>query len=234
MTYLAETVVKVPFAGQRKLRTPQPQRRLCTGTLGRTASSTARRGGAAVFALLEPGVKALKQTPRVSAGHRESLRSRAGGFPDASAGRREGGRRGASRPTGPRSLFFPGRPTARPWYEVDDSLRSVNARLRRDRDGGMVGLIGRTPVSGTPLARTSEGTPAYVAELLGTLWRSGDSPRSPTSCTRPCSRRPTITARPRSAPTSWPVPMTVLAETVVKEIPLKRGERGTPDLDRKR
>jgi len=115
-------------------------------------------------------------------------------------------------------------PTARPWHEADDSLRSVNAGLARGRDGGMAGLIGAELLSrDTPLARTSEGTPEYVAELLGTLWRSGDSPEitnilhqallAPTNHYREATFRAYVMASP--------VPMTVLAETVVKEIPPK-------------
>ena len=115
-------------------------------------------------------------------------------------------------------------PTARPWHEPDDSLRSVNAGLARGRDGGMAGLIGAELLSrDTPLARTSEGTPEYVAELLGTLWRSGDSPEitnilhqallAPTNHYREATFRAYVMASP--------VPMTVLAETVVKEIPPK-------------
>ena len=113
-------------------------------------------------------------------------------------------------------------PTARPWHEPDDSLRSVNAGLARGRDGGMAGLIGAELLSrDTPLARTSEGTPEYVAELLGTLWRSGDSPEitnilhqallAPTNHYREATFRPYVIASP--------LPMTALAETVVKEIP---------------
>jgi len=67
----------------------------------------------------------------------------------------------------------------------------------------------------------SEGTPEYVAELLGTLWRSGDSPEitnilhqallAPTNHYREATFRAYVMASP--------VPMTVLTETVVKEIP---------------
>jgi hypothetical protein len=88
----------------------------------------------------------------------------------------------------------------------------------------MAGLIGAELLSrDTPLARTSEGTPEYVAELLGTLWRSGDSPEitnilhqallAPTNHYREATFRAYVMASP--------VPMTVLAETVVKEIPPK-------------
>jgi hypothetical protein len=115
-------------------------------------------------------------------------------------------------------------PSSRPWHEADDSLRSVNAGLARGRDGGMVGLIGAELLSReTPLARTSEGTPEYVDELLGTLWRSGDSPEitnilhqallAPTNHYREATFRAYVMVSP--------VPMTVLAETVVKEIPPK-------------
>jgi len=115
-------------------------------------------------------------------------------------------------------------PTARPWYEPDDSLRSVNAGLGRGRDGGMVGLIGEELLSPeTLLARTSGGTPEYVSELLGTLWRSGDSPEitnilhrallAPTNHYREATFRAYVMASP--------VPMTALAETVVKGIPLE-------------
>jgi hypothetical protein len=115
-------------------------------------------------------------------------------------------------------------PSSRPWHEADDSLRSVNAGLARGRDGGMVGLIGAELLSReTPLARTSEGTPEYVDELLGTLWRSGDSPEitnilhrallAPTNHYREATFRAYVMASP--------VPMTFLAETVVKEIPPK-------------
>jgi hypothetical protein len=115
-------------------------------------------------------------------------------------------------------------PTARPWYEADDSLRTVNARLAHGRSGGMVGLIGAELLSrDTPLARTSRGTPEYVAELLGTLWRSGGSPEitnilhqallAPTNHYREATFRAYVMASP--------VPMTVLAETVVKSFPLE-------------
>ncbi len=115
-------------------------------------------------------------------------------------------------------------PSSRPWHEADDSLRSVNAGLARGRDGGMVGLIGAELLSReTPLARTSEGTPEYVDELLGTLWRSGDSPEitnilhqallAPTNHYREATFRAYVMVSP--------VPMTVLAETVVKSFPLE-------------
>jgi len=141
----------------------------------------------------------------------------------APGGGKEGGERRAA-PNGAAQFISRVAPTARPWYEADDSLRSVNARLAHGRDGGMVGLIGAELLSqGTPFARTSEGTPEYVAELLGTPWRSGASPEitnilhqallAPTNHYREATFRAYVMASP--------VPMTVLAETVVKSFPLE-------------
>ena len=145
-------------------------------------------------------------------------------FPTPAPG---GGKEGGERRAAPNAAarFIPRvAPTARPWHEADDSLRTVNARLAHGRDGGMVGLIGAELLSqGTPFARTSEGTPEYVAELLGILWRSGDSPEitnilhrallAPTNHYREATFRAYVMASP--------VPMTVLAETVVKSFPLE-------------
>ena len=100
-------------------------------------------------------------------------------------------------------------------------LRQRGAGARQGRGDGRPGaeLLSRE----TPLARTSEGTPEYVDELLGTLWRSGDSPEitnilhqallAPTNHYREATFRAYVMASP--------VPMTLLAETVVKSFPLE-------------
>jgi len=145
-------------------------------------------------------------------------------FPTPAPGGGEGAGDGRVAPNGAARFISRVAPTARPWYEADDSLRFVNARLAHGRDGGMVGLIGAELLSrDAPLARTSEGTPEYVAELLGTLWRSGGSPEitnilhrallAPTNHYREATFRAYVMASP--------VPMTVLAETVVKSFSLE-------------
>ncbi len=82
-------------------------------------------------------------------------------FPTPAPGGGEGAGDGGAAPNAAARFFARVAPTARPWHEADDSLRSVNARLAHGRDGGMVGLIGAELLSrDTPLARTSEEYPA--------------------------------------------------------------------------
>jgi len=227
MTFLAETVVKEFPAGQRKAWYAAATEKALYGDswadclIDRPSREVLR------YSHFLNRVKALETDPeclRVIGNPFDPGRE---AFPTpAPGGGKEGGERRVA-PNGAAQFISRVAPTARPWYEADDSLRSVNARLAHGRDGGMVGLIGAELLSqGTPFARTSEGTPEYVAELLGTLWRSGDSPEitnilhqallAPTNHYREATFRAYVMASP--------VPMTVLAETVVKEIPLE--ERG--------
>ncbi len=224
MTYLAETVVKEFPAGQRK-------------AWYAAATEKALYGDSWEDCLIDrPSREVLRHSHflnRVRALETDSECLRVIGnpfdpgreaFPTLAPGGGEGAGDGRVAPNAAARFVARIAPTSRPWYEADDSLRTVNARLRRDGDGGMIGLIGAELLSrDTPLARTSEGTPEYVAELLGTLWRSGDSPEitnilhqallAPTNHYREATFRAYVMASP--------VPMTVLAETVVKESPLE-------------
>jgi len=224
MTYLAETVVKEFPAGQRKAWYAAATEKALYGDswadclIDRPSREVLR------YSHFLNRVKVLETDPeclRVIGNPFDPGRE---AFPTLAPG---GGKEGGERRVAPNAAarFIPRvAPTARPWYEADDSLRTVNARLAHGRDGGMVGLIGAELLSqGTPFARTSEGTPEYVAELLGTLWRSGDSPEitnilhqallAPTNHYREATFRAYVMASP--------VPMTVLAETVVKSFPLE-------------
>jgi hypothetical protein len=224
MTYLAETVVKEFPAGQRKAwYAAAGEKALYRDSwedclIDRPSREVLR------YSHFLNRVKVLETDPeclRVIGNPFDPGRE---AFPTLAPG---GGKEGGERRVAPNAAarFIPRvAPTARPWYEADDSLRSVNARLAHGRDGGMVGLIGAELLSqGTPFARTSEGTPEYVAELLGTPWRSGASPEitnilhqallAPTNHYREATFRAYVMASP--------VPMTVLAETVVKSFPLE-------------
>ena len=224
MTYLAETVVKEFPAGQRKAWYAAATEKALYGDswadclIDRPSREVLR------YSHFLNRVKALETDPeclRVIGNPFDPGRE---AFPTLAPG---GGKEGGERRVAPNAAarFIPRvAPTARPWYEADDSLRTVNARLAHGRDGGMVGLIGAELLSReTPLARTTGGTPEYVAELLGTLWRSGDSPEitnilhqallAPTNHYREATFRAYVMASP--------VPMTVLAETVVKSFPLE-------------
>ncbi len=119
-------------------------------------------------------------------------------------------------------------PTTRPWYEPDDSLMSLNtglsAGLGFENADWMIrnmkeGLIGEQ----CPLASTLPGTKEYITRISDALHRSGDSPEitnilhqallAPTNHYREATFRACVMASP--------VPMTVLAETVVKSFPLE-------------
>jgi len=224
MTFLAETVVKEFPAGQRKAWYAAATKKALYGDSWEDCLIDRPSREVLRYSHFLNRVKALETDP-------ECLRVIGSPFdpgrevfptPAPSGGKRAEDRRVA--PNGAAQFVSRIAPTSRPWYEADDSLRTVNARLAHGRDGGMVGLIGAELLSrDTPLARTSEGTPEYVAELLGTLWRSGDSPEitnilhqallAPTNHYREATFRAYVMASP--------VPMTVLAETVVKAIPPK-------------
>jgi len=224
MTFLAETVVKEFPAGQRKAWYAAATKKALYGDSWEDCLIDRPSREVLRYSHFLNRVKALETDP-------ECLRVIGSPFdpgrevfptPAPSGGKRAEDRRVA--PNGAAQFVSRIAPTSRPWYEADDSLRTVNARLAHGRDGGMVGLIGAELLSqGTPFARTSEGTPEYVAELLGTLWRSGDSPEitnilhqallAPTNHYREATFRAYVMASP--------VPMTVLAETVVKSFPLE-------------
>jgi hypothetical protein len=224
MTFLAETVVKEFPAGQRKAWYAAATKKALYGDSWEDCLIDRPSREVLRYSHFLNRVKALETDP-------ECLRVIGSPFdpgrevfptPAPSGGKRAEDRRVA--PNGAAQFVSRIAPTSRPWYEADDSLRTVNARLAHGRDGGMVGLIGAELLSrDTPLARTSGGTPEYVAELLGALWRSGDSPEitnilhqallAPTNHYREATFRAYVMASP--------VPMTVLAETVVKAIPPK-------------
>ena len=224
MAFLAETVVKEFPAGQRKAWYAAATEKALYGDSWEDCLIDRPSREVLRYSHFLNRVKALETDP-------ECLRVIGSPFdpgrevfptPAPSGGKRAEDRRVA--PNGAARFIARIAPTVRPWYEADDSLQSVNARLAHGKDGGMVGLIGAELLSrDTPLARTSGGTPEYVAELLGTLWRSGDSPEitnilhqallAPTNHYREATFRAYVMASP--------VPMTVLAETVVKAIPPK-------------
>jgi len=224
MTFLVETVVKEFPAGQRKAwYTAAGEKALHRdswedGLIDRPSREVLR------YSHFLNSVKVLETDPeclRVIGNPFDPGRE---AFPTPAPGGGEEAGDGGTAPNAAARFFARVAPTARPWHEADDSLRTVNARLAHGRDGGMVGLIGAELLSqGTPFARTSEGTPEYVAELLDTLWRSGDSPEitnilhqallAPTNHYREATFRAYVMASP--------VPMTVLAETVVKSFSLE-------------
>ena len=224
MTFLAETVVKEFPAGQRKAWYAAATKKALYGDSWEDCLIDRPSREVLRYSHFLNRVKALETDP-------ECLRVIGSPFdpgrevfptPAPSGGKRAEDRRVA--PNGAAQFVSRIAPTSRPWYEADDSLRTVNARLAHGRDGGMVGLIGAELLSrDTPLARTSEGTSEYVAELLGILWRNGDSPEitnilhqallAPTNHYREATFRAYVMASP--------VPMTVLAETVVKSFPLE-------------
>ena len=222
MTFLVETVVKEFPAGQRKAWYAAAGEKALYGDSWEDCLIDRPSREVLRYSHFLNRVKALETDPeclRVIGNPFDPGRE---AFPTLAPG---GGKEGGERRVAPNAAarFIPRvAPTARPWYEADDSLRTVNARLAHGRDGGMIGLIGAELLSrDTPLARTSEGTPEYVDELLGTLWRSGDSPEitnilhqallAPTNHYREATFRAYVMASP--------VPMTALAETVVKDIP---------------
>ena len=222
MTVLAETVVKGFPAGQRRAwYTAAGEKALHRDSREDSLIDRPSREALRYSHFLNR-VKALETDPECLRAIGNPVDPGRETFPLSGAGSGEGVWDGRAAPNGAARFIARVAPTARPWHEPDDSLRSVNAGLGRGRDGGMVGLIGEELLSrGTPLARTSDGTPEYVAELLGTLWRSGDSPEitnilhrallAPTNHYREATFRAYVMASP--------VPMTALAETVVKEFP---------------
>ena len=224
MTFLAETVVKEFPAGQRKAWYAAAAEKALYGDSWEDCLIDRPSREVLRYSHFLNCVKALEtdsECLRVIGSPFDPGRE---AFPTpAPGGGKEAGERRAA-PNGAARFIARVAPSSRPWHEADDSLQSVNAGLAHGRDGGMVGLIGAELLSrDTPLARTSEGTPEYVAELLGTLWRSGDSPEitnilhqallAPTNHYREATFRAYVMASP--------VPMTVLAETVVKSFPLE-------------
>ena len=224
MTFLAETVVKEFPAGQRKAWYAAATEKALYGDSWEDCLIDRPSREVLRYSHFLNRVKALETDPeclRVIGNPFDPGREV---FPTLAPGGGEGAGDGRVAPNAAARFIARIAPTSRPWYEADDSLQSVNAKLAHGKDGGMVGLIGKELLSrDTPLARTSEGTPEYVAELLGTLWRSGDSPEitnilhqallAPTNHYREATFRAYVMASP--------VPMTVLAETVVKAFPLE-------------
>jgi hypothetical protein len=224
MAFLAETVVKEFPAGQRKAWYAAATEKALYGDSWEDCLIDRPSREVLRYSHFLNRVKALETDPECLRVIGKPFDPGREAFPTLAPG---GGKRAEDRrvaPNGAARFIARIAPTVRPWYEADDSLQSVNARLAHGKDGGMVGLIGAELLSrDTPLARTSGGTPEYVAELLGTLWRSGDSPEitnilhqallAPTNHYREATFRAYVMASP--------VPMTVLAETVVKAIPPK-------------
>ncbi|MGI6389661.1 MAG: hypothetical protein ACOX7Q_05605 [Kiritimatiellia bacterium] len=224
MAFLAETVVKEFPAGQRKAWYAAATEKALYGDSWEDCLIDRPSREVLRYSHFLNRVKALETDPeclRVIGSPFDPGREV---FPTLAPGGGEGAGDGRVAPNAAARFIARIAPTSRPWYEADDSLQSVNAKLAHGKDGGMVGLIGAELLSqGTPFARTSEGTPEYVAELLGTLWRSGDSPEitnilhqallAPTNHYREATFRAYVMASP--------VPMTVLAETVVKSFPLE-------------
>jgi len=119
-------------------------------------------------------------------------------------------------------------PTTRPWYEPDDSLVSLNAGLSAglgfENADWMIrnmkeGLIGER----CPLASTLSGTRKYITEISDALHRSGDSPEI-TNILHQSLLIPNnlyLDIILHAYIMASPVPMTVLAKTVVKSFPLE-------------
>jgi len=224
MTFLAETVVKEFPAGQRKAWYTAATEKALYGDswedclIDRPSREVLRHSH------FLNRVKALETDPeclRVIGNPFDPGRE---AFPTLAPGGEKRAGDGRAAPNGAARFIPRVAPATRPWHEPDDSLCFINAGLARGRDGGMAGLIGAELLSrDTPLARISGGTPEYVDELLGALWRSGGSPEitnilhqallAPTNHYREATFRAYVMASP--------VPMTVLAETVVKNFPLE-------------
>jgi hypothetical protein len=224
MTVLAETVIKEFPAGQRKAWYAEATEKALYGDSWEDCLIDRPSREVLRYSHFLNRVKALETDPECLRVIGKPFDPGREAFPTLAPGGGEGAGDGRVAPNAAARFIARIAPTARPWYEADDSLRTVNARLAHGRGGGMVGLIGAELLSrDTPLARTSGGTPEYVAELLGALWRSGDSPEitnilhqallAPTNHYREATFRAYVMASP--------VPMTVLAETVVKAIPPK-------------
>jgi hypothetical protein len=116
-------------------------------------------------------------------------------------------------------------PTTRPWYEADDSLKPVNAGWGFGSNEWMIkimkdGLLAPPP----PIEQTFEASGKLVTEIAEALYRSGDSPEitntlyqalvAPTNHYREVILHAYVMASP--------VPMTFLAETVVKRFPAEQ------------
>jgi hypothetical protein len=224
MTFLAETVVKEFPAGQRKAWYTVATEKALYGDSWEDCLIDRPSREVLRYSHFLNRVKALETDPECLRVIGTPFDPGREAFPTLAPGGGKGAGERRVAPNGAARFIARVAPSSRPWYEADDSLQSVNARLAHGKDGGMAGLIGAELLSrDTPLARTSRGTPEYVAELLGTLWRSGGSPEitnilhqallAPTNHYREATFRAYVMASP--------VPMTVLAETVVKSFPLE-------------
>ena len=116
-------------------------------------------------------------------------------------------------------------PTTRPWYEPDGSLESLNAGLGFGNADRMIrnmkeGLVGEQ----CPLASTLPGTKEYITEISDALHRSGDSPEI-TNTLHQALLTPKnlyLDIILHAYIMASPVPMTLLAETVVKGFPVEQ------------
>ena len=132
-------------------------------------------------------------------------------------------------------------PTTNLWYEADDSVRIANEEngvffiMSPDE---LISMTGRGLLDKPYqwLTKDDKVAKEHVPKMLEALSRSGSDCQitnilhqallAPTNHYREATFRAYVMASP--------VPMTVLAETVVKIFPLKRGRRGTPDPELKR
>ncbi len=116
-------------------------------------------------------------------------------------------------------------PTTRPWHEADDSLKSVNAGLCLGVADRMIQIMGEGLIGKSPMIMWDrEYCKVAVPNILEALCRSGNSQaitnilHQALVATNNHSREVTFFAYVKAAP----VPMTVLAETIVKRIPVEQ------------
>ncbi|MDD4098747.1 MAG: hypothetical protein PHC30_08250 [Lentisphaeria bacterium] len=116
-------------------------------------------------------------------------------------------------------------PATRPWYELDDSLKSVNAGWWGGDPDRMIqvmkeGLLGKPSL----FAWSRESVKPWITKISEALYRSGDSPEI-TNILHQAFLVQTNLYRDiilHAYVMASPVPMTVLAETVVKNFPVEQ------------
>ena len=116
----------------------------------------------------------------------------------------------------------------KPWHEPDSSLRSVNIGLCGQDGHKMISIIGENLVGKHPsIALDRDYTKTMIPKRLEALYRSGGHPDitnilhtallAPTNYCRDATFHAYVMASP--------VPMTALAETVVKHFPAEQRQK---------
>ena len=119
-------------------------------------------------------------------------------------------------------------PETKPWHEPDNSLRSVNIGLCGKDGHGMISIIGESLIGKHPSIALDRDYPkTMIPKRLEALYRSGGHPDitnilhtallAPTNYCRDATFHAYVMASP--------VPMTTLAETVVKHFPAEQRQK---------